>query len=166
MVIARPGEGWGSISSSLIIYTKTLHMKNHNSKRNTPPIQKTKTQKELKSQLSKIQGEIEAMSIELVNRQRELKQKQNTAQFLIIEIQKLQNPPEPKVSEHARLRYLERVKGINFKEIDAEILSQDVRKMIDTLGGSGKFPNKNHVVVMKNNMVVSIATSNESNEKF
>jgi len=61
------------------------------------------------------------------------------------------------ISEHALLRYFERVKGFDLKEIKCEILSDPVVALVDKLGPSGSFPNSNgYRVVIKNNVVVTI----------
>jgi hypothetical protein len=64
------------------------------------------------------------------------------------------------VSEHAILRYLERVAGVNLDEVREKILSPSVRKYIDELG-SGKFPQNGsetgkYRVVVKNRVVTTV----------
>lgn len=62
---------------------------------------------------------------------------------------------EPTITEHAILRYIERVIGINLEEIKAKILSGQVREMIQKLG-SGKFPADGFRVVVKNGTVITV----------
>ncbi len=45
-----------------------------------------------------------------------------------------------KISDHALVRYLERVKGENFDEIRKEIVPEKVLDAIRTLGGKGEYP--------------------------
>jgi ribosomal protein L16/L10AE len=64
------------------------------------------------------------------------------------------------VSEHAILRYLERIGGVNIDEVREKILSPSVRKYIDELG-SGKFPQNGsetgkYRVVVKNRVVTTV----------
>jgi hypothetical protein len=64
---------------------------------------------------------------------------------------------EPFVTEHALLRYCERVLGIDLEEAASHILSDDIRKYIDEFG-TGRFPNneKGFKVVVQNRQVVSV----------
>ena len=62
----------------------------------------------------------------------------------------------PVITEHALLRYLERVKGIDIKEIKKEILPEDIADIIGKLG-SGKFiVNKKFKLIVKNKVIKSI----------
>lgn len=60
------------------------------------------------------------------------------------------------VSEHALLRYCERVYGCDLESIKAEILTPQVVNCINTLG-NGKFPTGNGLkAVVKDRVVVSV----------
>lgn len=73
-------------------------------------------------------------------------------------IEKLQaNSPEPIVSEHALLRFLEQVEGIDLDQLRERILTADVRQAMMTLGPSGKYPSgAGYRVVMRDNTVTTI----------
>lgn len=114
------------------------------------------TVKELKSQLTKKQGELDAIKIEMVTRQKEYESKKKIVDELSIKIEKLEKPTNPEISEHAILRYVERVMGINIDDIKKEILSEEVLDLIDKLGGNGTYPTKDFRVVMKDNVVVTV----------
>lgn len=61
------------------------------------------------------------------------------------------------VSDHAMLRYLERILEIDLKQIEGYILSENIKNMASKLGTSGKFPHENGFqVVIKNNIVTTI----------
>ena len=62
---------------------------------------------------------------------------------------------EPIVTEHAMLRYIERVLGINLEEVKMQILNEKTLAMINSLG-SGKFPGDGYKVVVKNRSVITI----------
>lgn len=63
---------------------------------------------------------------------------------------------EPTVTEHAIIRYLERVMGLDLDNIRNEILSPEVATQIKALGG-GKYPiGDGHKAVVKGMAVVSI----------
>jgi hypothetical protein len=61
-----------------------------------------------------------------------------------------------KVSEHAILRCLERVKGLNIEEIEKEILTEGVRNMVTNLGNTGTFPNGDFSLVLKEGTVITV----------
>lgn len=61
-----------------------------------------------------------------------------------------------KVSDHAVLRYLERVLGLNLDDVRAEILSSGVEAQIRQLG-SGKYPLKGGgKAVVNGNVIVTV----------
>lgn len=67
---------------------------------------------------------------------------------------------EPVVTEHAMLRYFERVHGFNLEQIKKDILTPEVTKMIKEFK-SGKFPVDNGYkfkVVSKDKTIVTIET--------
>ncbi len=64
------------------------------------------------------------------------------------------------VSEHAILRYLERVQGINIEEIKKKILPVEVETKIRTIG-NGSFPAETHRIKVQNGVVVTILTDDE-----
>lgn len=112
--------------------------------------------KQLQSQLNILQGDAEALKIDISNKQKEHSQKMQSIARLKEEILKLGGNDTLKISEHALVRYFERVKGYNIAEIEKEILSEDIIKLINTLGGNGQYPNKGFSIVMKNNTVITI----------
>ncbi len=112
--------------------------------------------KGLKSQLYNMEGDEAALKIEVANIQREYSQKVKAIERLKTKIESIERTTKLKVSEHAMLRYLERVKGINLESLESEILSEEVRVMIETLGGTGGYPNKDFKVMLKNYTVTTI----------
>lgn len=68
----------------------------------------------------------------------------------------LSNSKEPIVSEHAILRYLERIGGLDLEEIKNKILTTEIKNIISTLGGNGTYPNEGFKVIMKDNIVTTI----------
>lgn len=73
------------------------------------------------------------------------------------EITALQNKNRtPIISEHALLRYIERVKGIDLEVLKGEILTDQLLASIKNMG-NGKFPTGNECkAVVKNNTVITI----------
>lgn len=113
--------------------------------------------KGLKSQLRALQSDAELLKIEIGNKQREYGNKLKTIKSIEEQIKSIEKKGNKvKISEHAIVRYFERVRGFDISEIEKEILTEEVLKLIDALGGSGTYPNKEFKVVMKNNMVTTI----------
>lgn len=112
--------------------------------------------KGLESQLRKIEGELESLKIETSNKQKEYQQKLNIANKIKEEIKKLKDSKESRVSEHAIVRYFERVKGFNIEDIQKEILSDSIINLAEQLGGNGTYPNNGYSVVMKDFTVTTI----------
>lgn len=71
-------------------------------------------------------------------------------------VQIAERSKEPIVTEHALLRYIERVCGIDLNAIKQQILTEAVLRQIDTLD-SGKFPvGTGCFAMVKNRTVVTI----------
>ena len=111
--------------------------------------------KGLQSQASKLEAEIDNIKLELFARQKELNLKNQTLQSIKKEIERFTSG-EIVVSEHAILRYFERVLNFNIEEIKSKILTPEVQSLYDSLGG-GEFPVENKfTVVLKDNTVITI----------
>jgi hypothetical protein len=68
---------------------------------------------------------------------------------------------EPTVSEHALLRYLERVYNLSMEEIKEAIMPKDIIPVVKKLG-SGKIPvGDSHKLIVKNMVVVSVVCDDE-----
>jgi hypothetical protein len=112
--------------------------------------------KQLKSQLNIMLADADALKIEAANKQREYNQKLQAIDKLKFEMAKLNNSEKLKVSEHAIVRYFERVKGFDIEQVEKEILSEKVLILVDKLGGNGSYPNDGFSVVMKNYTVTTV----------
>jgi hypothetical protein len=67
----------------------------------------------------------------------------------------------PVVSEHATLRYIERILKIDLKKIEDDILSEENRKIIDQVS-SCKIPFKdNFQLIVRNKTVTTITDKDE-----
>lgn len=62
---------------------------------------------------------------------------------------------EPILTDHALVRYIERVKGIDIAQMKKEILNDKLRDLISTLG-NGKFPCDGFTAIVKDNQVITI----------
>jgi len=70
------------------------------------------------------------------------------------QISELQDKSELVVSEHAMLRYIEVVLGIDLEELSLKI-TEGQKEKIKSLG-DGKYTNKDFTLVVKNNTVTTI----------
>lgn len=78
------------------------------------------------------------------------------------EIRKLQNSvKEPIISEHALLRYIQRIEGRDMTTVIAKILTPETINRIKILG-DGEYPVEDFKVVVKNNVIVTIIDKNET----
>lgn len=121
--------------------------------------------RQLRSQLIQIDGDLEAMKIELANKQKDLNSKRKIADQLKNKIKELESETDEEISisEHAYLRYFERVLNYDLKEIKKEIITDQVLDLTSKLGNSGSFPTgkktndgKEYRVALKNNVVVTV----------
>lgn len=110
--------------------------------------------KQLQSQKTKLEEELKVINAE-VNRVR--RQQKGLLSNLNTINQKIKNMMSTEVilTEHAILRYLERVKGVNMEDVKDTILDDDTKSKIEVLG-SGKFPKEGYTLVVKNNTIISI----------
>lgn len=112
--------------------------------------------KALQSQLKNMISDSEILKIELSNKQKDYTLKLSNIKKLKQEIDKLNSSTELNVSEHAIVRYFERVKGFDIEEIKKEILTKQIISQVEVLGGTGKYPNQDFSVVMKEFTVTTI----------
>lgn len=113
--------------------------------------------KKLKSQFNNLIEKHEMVNIDVKNKQKELADIFREITKLKEMIQKAENTKTLKVSEHAIVRYFERVKGFNIEEIEKEILSENVVSLINKLdGNNGTYPNGDYSVILKNNTIITV----------
>ena len=108
--------------------------------------------------LAKQKGDLEAVEREFTIAAQKRAAIKATIKELEERISKLTECAQIIVSEHAMLRYFERVGGFSLDEVNKIILSDNAIAMIREFG-SGTFPTGNGFsVVVKNNTVVSVIT--------
>lgn len=113
-------------------------------------------QKQLQSQLNTMLADIDALKTDISNKQKELSHKMKIAESLKKEIERIGKTEILKVSEHAIIRYFERVKGYDLEEIKKEILSEAAIDLINKLGTSGTYPSKDFQIVVKDSTVLTV----------
>ena len=114
--------------------------------------------KHLKSQLKNMKPELEVLKMDYINRQRIYSNKANQIKIIEKQIKELESVKEIQLSEHAIIRYLERVKGFDMQEIKDLIITDDLKKQVETLGGNGVFPlgNTGKTIRLKNYTIITI----------
>ncbi len=112
--------------------------------------------KSLESRASKqkaISSEIDK-ELQVLNQRKSRESKLLTS--ILNEIKRLKGlDKELIVSEHALLRYLERIMGINLEDIKHEILNDKVASSIKMLG-NGTYPVEEYKIVVKDGVVVTV----------
>lgn len=103
-----------------------------------------------------LEGDAEALKVDLNTKNREYREKINNIKQLQHEVDKLESNGQIKVSEHAIIRYLERVRGIDISEVEREILDDQVVDLVGKLGGNGTYPAKGFRVIIRNYTVTTV----------
>ena len=120
--------------------------------------------KKLNTLQVKLQSEIEAIKIEREILNNKLQSAERNLGKILEEIKKLKEGSKIIVSEHAMLRYIERVLGIDLKEIERRILTDEVKEQYKIVG-NGRFPiNDEFRALIRDNVVVTI-TGVEKNKQ-
>jgi chromosome segregation ATPase len=116
--------------------------------------------KALQSRLHEAEAETDCLQSEFKNARSKLDKNLHLIKSLKTEISEIREKNKNViVSEHAILRYLERIKGMNIEEIKKEML--DGKESQIKFAGSGKIGINGYTIVFKNNVVVSV-TNNTS----
>jgi hypothetical protein len=107
--------------------------------------------------LEKVEAQIQAAKVELAIASDTMKKLETIQNKLVLEIQQLKAQSKDLiVSEHAILRYLERIRGINMDEIRNEIAGAELRNQVKVLG-NGTYPiGGGAKAIVKNNVVVTV----------
>ena len=117
--------------------------------------------KGLQSQIEKEKNKLKLLEkekIDISNQANECKQKINNINQKIKQLQ--DSNKDIIVSEHALLRYIERVIGIDLKDIEDNILNEADKENIKSLGNC-KYPKDGFKLIVKNNVVTTIVTKGD-----
>lgn len=112
--------------------------------------------KQLQTQLNILRTDAEVLKTSISQKQKEYSQKLKAISDIENKIKSLNCNGELRLSEHALLRYFERVKGYDLTEIEKEIITDEVKRLVQTLGGSGKYPNNDFQLVVKDYTITTI----------
>jgi hypothetical protein len=116
---------------------------------------------ELKNKLIKLNNQSSILKLNIATMQR-------SRSSISLKIEKVKKDIENEenknkvieVSDHAVLRYLERVGGMDLNIIKKAIVTDELIDIVSSIGGSGKFPlNYGHSVVMRDYVIVTLFPS-------
>ena len=117
--------------------------------------------KHLQQRIGQCQGNIKLQQAAIKEAEDRIKHERTTMHKLEQELQQLKKQSEAIiVSEHAMLRYFERVLKFNLQEIREKILPPSLEEKVRTLG-SGTYPANGHRVRVKGNVAITILTDDE-----
>lgn len=112
--------------------------------------------KQFRTQIENAKSDNEALKSQMSDISKKMRLNNDKIEELTIKIKQIEGSSNLKVSEHAVIRYLERVKGIDLQEVESEILNPLVIDLVSKLGGNGSYPIGEFQAVFKNNVVVTI----------
>lgn len=114
--------------------------------------------KQLDTQLKILEGNRIALrnQVDDIQKQLSLNKQQITKINITIFDLKTKVDKEIEVSEHAILRYLERVIGMDIEAIKDKICTKELKSMVEILGNNGTYPVDNFRVKMKDSTIVTI----------
>lgn len=110
---------------------------------------------DITNEIINLEKDIEALKSDVGNKQKELSTKTKIVQSLKQKMASA-NTGKPMITDHAIVRYLERVKGMNIKDLEKEILNDATIDLVNKFEGVGTFPCEGFRIVVKNNVVVTI----------
>ena len=112
--------------------------------------------KQLETLLNKTQNDFDVLNTKIANDQRVLASKKKAIENIKSQIQAISANKEITISEHALLRYLERVSKIDTDSVKKTIITPELIKMVETLGGNGKYPVGDITLVIRDYVVTTI----------
>lgn len=71
-------------------------------------------------------------------------------------LKKKNQPAEITISDHALIRYMERILGADVKELKNKLITDNLKNQVSTLGPNGTYSAGEYKVILKNNVVVTI----------
>ncbi len=114
--------------------------------------------KQLQTRKAKLEVDVAMLKEESKAAQRKFSEAASQLESVVQQIESMKEKRQSvTVTEHAVIRYLERVKGLDLAEIRREIMSDETEAMVRAMG-NGKYPIHSGVkAVVKDMCVVSVA---------
>lgn len=112
--------------------------------------------KKIETHLHELSEEEQLLDLRIQQLQEEKKKKQKIKDKLSKKKKKLENRPLD-VSEHAILRFFERIEGRNMEAIKQQIMDPSIIELMKVLGKNGTFPHPDgYSVIVRNNNIVTV----------
>lgn len=125
-------------------------------------IKKSHNLKYLKTKLEKLNSQREILIKETKQKQNELNKIKKEMESLLNEINRLQSGDDLIFSEHAILRYIERVMGIDLDELKEKILPKNEREKILNVADSMAYKKDNYEIKIIDKTIVTITKREKS----
>lgn len=120
--------------------------------------------KKLNTQKSKLEIELDDIKRQRVLLGDQITLKNNQIQKFESEIKQLKAQNDGLIiSEHAILRYIERVIGIDLEQIKSKIITKQTQKMVESLG-NGTYPQDGFKIKVVDNVVVTVVTNSDEEQ--
>jgi chromosome segregation ATPase len=116
--------------------------------------------KHLQRRLEGTQATLKALREEKKEINKKINNEEASASRLKKELESLKNNEQVIVSEHAILRYFERVLKFNIEEIKEKIAPKEVIDKIKLLG-NGLYPANGHRLKVRNGTIVTVVIDND-----
>jgi len=110
--------------------------------------------KALQSRKARLQGQLPSLKSDMQEASHAYSKALNSVKNIDNEIEMLTKDDSLVVSEHAMLRYIERVVGVDLEDMRQDIISQ-VEAPYRSLG-NGKYPIHGGRVVVKDNVIITV----------
>lgn len=113
--------------------------------------------KQLESIKNGLSAKLEGLRVQRGNIDKEIHSTNQSVNNLMEKIERLKQSGNLIVSEHAIIRYIERVLGINIEEVTNKIVPEEIKKQIEILGnGTYSVDDGEFRIVLKDNVVVTV----------
>lgn len=119
--------------------------------------QLNKELKALEKEIDSLQEKNRKKLEECSKLQKEVSNKIHLRDSIQIKIAQIKNKDvELKVSDHAVLRYLERMEGVDVNSIRDKLLTPKLKEFVATVGGNGTFPIEGGKVIIRDNTIITV----------
>jgi septal ring factor EnvC (AmiA/AmiB activator) len=108
------------------------------------------------NQINKLLADIAIDKSQISFLSKKINNSKKTISDLKKNIAEIQSNNDLVVIDHAIVRYLERVEGLDIESIKEKIKNEKIVRIYETLGGNGKYPCDDFVAVVRNNTIVTI----------
>ncbi|GEM_PF-3178609 len=112
--------------------------------------------KQLEKEKTYLEDDLHSIKQTISDKQKEYNEKRKILDKVKKRLNSMNPEGRPKISDHAIVRYMERIKGVNISEVENEILTPNVLALIEKLGPNGTYPNENFSVILQNNVAVTV----------